>query len=145
MEEWLDKLRKWCSMQERCAWDARKKILQWGGSNTQANQAIRCMVDENFMSEERFIEAYVRSHVEHKKWGPNRVIAGLRSKGISHSKAQKYVGDIPRNKVLDTLNLLVARRAEEVNSNRDRVIRFLINKGYKLQDILDSLTALDSR
>lgn len=145
MEEWLGRLRKWCSIQERCSWDARKKILKWGGSEAQAEQAISQMLDENFMSEERFIEAYVRSHVEYKKWGPNRVLSGLRSKGISASTAQKYVNGVSRKKVLDTLNLLVTRRAEELPNHRDRIIRFLINKGYKLEDILDSLAALDSR
>jgi len=145
MEEWLDRLRKWCSMQERCALDARKKIIQWGGSEDEAEQAIRRMMKEDFMSEERYIQGYVRAHVEYKKWGPYRVVAGLRSKGIPTSQAQIAVDAVSREVVLDTLNELVQRRAAELPDRRDRVIRFLINKGYNLQDILASLAALSSR
>jgi len=145
MEEWLDRLRKWCSMQERCALDARKKIMQWGGSESQVEQAVERMKEENFLSEERFIEAYVRGHVEHKKWGPLRVIAGLRSKGISASKAQRAMEEVPRKVILNGLNHLAQRRAAELTTHRDRVIRYLMNKGYNLQDILDSLAALTPR
>ena len=145
MEEWLGRLRKWCSMQERCTLDARKKILLWGGSEGESEQAIRLMMKEDFMSEERYIQGYVRAHVEYKKWGPYRVVAGLRSKGIPTSQAQIAVDAVSREVVLDTLNELVQRRAAELPDRRDRVIRFLINKGYNLQDILASLAALSSR
>tara|TARA_B100000768_G_C11242513_1_gene360203 strand:- start:12 stop:449 length:438 start_codon:yes stop_codon:yes gene_type:complete len=145
MEEWLDRLRKWCSMQERCALDARRKIIQWGGSEDEAEQAVWRMMKEDFMSEERYIQGYVRAHVEYKKWGPYRVVAGLRSKGIPTSQAQTAVDAVSREVVLDTLNELVQRRAAELPERRDRVIRFLINKGYNLQDILASLAALGSR
>jgi SOS response regulatory protein OraA/RecX len=145
MEEWMDRLRKWSSMQERCPSDARKKVIQWGGSELQAERAIARMEEENFISKERYIEAYLRVHVQHKKWGPNRVFSGLRSKGISASEAQKAVRDIPRDDVLDALNGLVERRASELPERRDRVVRFLLGKGYNLQDILDSLAALTSR
>ena len=145
MEEWLDRLRKWCAMQERCALDARKKIIQWGGSEDEAEQAIRRMMKEDFMSEERYIQGYVRAHVEYKKWGPYRVVAGPRSKGVPTSQAQIAVDAVSREVVLDTLNELVQRRAAELPDRRDRVIRFLINKGYNLQDILASLAALGSR
>ena len=145
MEEWLDRLRKWCSIQERCTLEARRKILQWGGTEVQAEQAISQMQDENFIAEDRFIEAYVRGHVEYKMWGPHKVIAGLRSKGISTSEAQRAMDRVPRKVILDGLNHLAQRRASELQTHRERVIRFLMSKGYNLQDILDSLAALTSR
>ena len=145
MEEWLGRLRKWCSMQGRSTLDARKKILLWGGSEGESEQAIRLMMKEDFISEDRYIEAYVRVHVEHKKWGPYRVVAGLRSKGIPMSRAQIAVDAVSREVVLDALNELVQRRASELPERRDRVIRFLMNKGYNVQDILASLAALGSR
>ena len=83
--------------------------------------------------------------MEHKKWGPYRVVAGLRSKGIPMSRAQIGVDAVSREVVLDALNQLVQRRASELPERRDRVIRFLMNKGYNLQDILASLAALGSR
>ena len=56
-------------MQERCALDARKKIIQWGGSEDEAEQAIRRMMKEDFMSEARYIQAYVRVTCGTQKMG----------------------------------------------------------------------------
>ena len=61
------------------------------------------------------------------------------------SRAQIGVDAVSREVVLDALNQLVQRRASELPERRDRVIRFLMNKGYNLQDLLASLAALGSR
>lgn len=132
-------------MQERSEWDARQKLKRLGASDTEAEQVIQALVVEDFLSETRFLESYIRTHLEHKKWGPAKIANGLISKGFASSRAWEALRKWDQEDFDCVLQALVARRSGELDVDRERVIRFLINKGFSLEAILKCIDAVRTR
>jgi len=60
---------------------------KWAGTegiDALADELIDALVEENLLSDERFVEAFVRSRVNRYQ-GPLKIKAGLRDKGVSDS------------------------------------------------------------
>jgi regulatory protein len=143
MEEWLNKMRKWCSIRERCVYDVRAKLLKAEISETESQQVIARLIEEDFMSENRFLESYIRTHIEFKGWGPHKVASGLKIKGFDSSTAWNAVNSWNQKDFEHALGRLLNRKADEWHENRERVIRFLISRGYRMEDILRQGAALE--
>jgi len=139
MEEWMEKMRRWCSIQERSTFDVRRKLHPQGLSESIVNEVVDALISENFLSNERFLESYVRAHVEYKGWGPMRIMQGLRKKGFSGSQAENAVLSVPKARFKDLLAELIEKRSNELPQNRERVIRFLLNRGFHVNEILRML------
>jgi regulatory protein len=142
MEKWVDQMRKWCSLQERCSWDSRKKMRRWGASNEQIEEVIERLIQENYLSDDRYLEGYVRTHAEYKRWGPQKIVSGLVAKGFSTDQARKALTGLSDQSVANALEHLAKQRAHELPDNKERVIRYLMGKGYGLSDILKCLSSL---
>lgn len=145
LEEWLGKMRRWCSIQERSDWDVRQKLKRLGASEDEVGQVIEALTSENYLSEKRFLEAYVRTHIEHKRWGPARIVNGLIAKGFSSSKAWEVTRNWSHDDFERALQSLIRKRSGELESERERVIRFLLNKGFSLEAILKCIDAERTR
>jgi regulatory protein len=136
MEEWLNKMRKWCSIRERCELDVRTKLKKADVNESELQQLIARLIEEDFMSESRFLESYIRTHIEYKGWGPHKIANGLKIKGFDSSSAWEAVNSWDQKAFESALSRLLERRAGEWKENRERVIRFLVSRGYRMGDIL---------
>ena len=69
-------------------------------------------------------------HHEHKSWGPLKIKAGLASRGVSGSVADRAIHAIPEDQWQASANRLLARREDELETRQDRVIRWLMQRGF---------------
>ena len=114
----------------------------WGASNEQIEAVIERLIQENYLSDDRYLEGYVRTHAEHKRWGPQKIVSGLIAKGFSTDQARNALTGLSDQSVANTLEHLARQRAHELPKNKERLIRYLIGKGYGLGDILKCLSSL---
>lgn len=142
MEEWLNRMRKWCSLRERCEHEVRVKLKKAELSESEIYRVIEQLVQEDFLSESRFLESYIRTHIEYKGWGPQKIANGLKIKGFDSGKAWGAVNSWDRMDFERVLEHVLSRKEEEWNENRERVIRFLVSRGFRLEDILRQGAAL---
>tara|TARA_B100000768_G_scaffold72763_1_gene69775 strand:- start:4647 stop:5195 length:549 start_codon:yes stop_codon:yes gene_type:complete len=143
MEEWVYKMRKWCSLRERCEQELRIKLQKLDVSENEANQVIEQLVREDFLSQSRFLESYIRSHIEYKGWGPYKIVNGLKTKGFDSNEAWGAVNLWDQSDFERALLHLFERKRGEWQDNRERVIRFLVSRGYRMEDILRQGAALE--
>ena len=94
------------------------------------------------MSESRFLESYIRTHIEYKVWCPQKIANGLKIKGFDADKAWGAVNSWDRMDFERVLQRVLSRKEEEWKENRERVIRFLVSRGFRLEDILRQGAAL---
>jgi SOS response regulatory protein OraA/RecX len=66
----------------------------------------------------------------------------LKIKGFDSSKAWNAVNSWDQKDFERVLNRLLERKVEEWQENRERVIRFLVSRGYRMEDILRQGAAL---
>ncbi len=144
-EEWLEKMRRWCSLRERCTWDVEQKLRPHISDKTTVNQIVESLSKEDFLSDDRFLASYVRTHAEHKSWGPRKIVQGLRAKGFSGTRAQQAVANFPESTFQEILAHLIQRRKEDLANNREKVIRFLASRGFSVNDILRGIEEADGR
>lgn len=134
-----DALRKWCASQERSTQDALEKLRRLGVEGGEAAGVIAQLVSEDFLNEGRFAESFVRARAEHKAWGPAKIRAGLRAKGVSSAEIERAMEAQRPGVFSQGLERLVERRAHELPEGRDRVVRWLLGRGFPLGEVLAAL------
>jgi regulatory protein len=138
-ENEADAARKWCSAQERCTQDARERLRRRGVPPEEVEQLVALLVEEDYLNETRFAESFVRARAEHKAWGPAKIRAGLRAKAVDSAVIEQAMS-VQREEVFsEGLERLVARRANELPEGRDRVVRWLLGRGFGLGEVFAAL------
>jgi regulatory protein len=142
------KLEALCAYQERCSYELRQRMRTWGIPAEQQHALLEYLVESNFLSDERFAEAYVSGKISIKKWGRIRITRELRLRKIPEDLIRTCFEQIPDDIYF---NNLVNLAEVKWNSFRDetnqfvrkaKVMRFLQTKGYDFHEIEDCLKAL---
>lgn len=141
----LEKAMRYCSYQERCLLDMEKRFVAWNVKKQDWDRIIDYLLEEDFLNEERYIEAYVRGKFNIKKWGKHKIIAGLMQKRIFGSKVTIALNsEIEEEDYLNTIKTLIEKKTlllEEPDSLklRDKLYRYLLNKGYESDLVVKEL------
>ncbi len=143
--EILQKIERFCAYQERCKHDVEVKLRSLGLSESQINQVSTMLEDEGFVNDERFAETYVRSKLK-SSWGRQKIVSGLASKRIPRDIIAQAVSAINPADYADSLKHAASKwlKANGHKENRrDRLMRFLMSKGYTYGEISESLDDME--
>lgn len=131
------KLESLCAYQERSAHELNQKMIGWGIVENDRNALLANLIEGNFLSEERYAEAFVSGKVRIKKWGRNKIRQELKKKFISQYSIDKAFNQIDGDTYWDNLVHLTERKLEGLikddnpYSKRAKVYRYLTSKGYE--------------
>lgn len=78
----LDKMAKYCAYQERCVKDVTDKLKTFDISPKDKDEILNYLIDNRFVSNERFARAFVRGKINQSGWGLNKIRFHLIQKGI---------------------------------------------------------------
>jgi regulatory protein len=141
----LENLRSWCALRERCTDDVLQRLRRQQVGEAEAEQAVERLRTEGFLDDRRYVEAYVEGHAVGRRWGPARIRAGLRAKRIPDALIAPALARLDPAEARDTLHALARRRADELPAGRERVIRWLLRRGFPLDDVLAAVDAAAHR
>ena len=99
---------------------------------------------EGYLDEARCAESYTRTHLEHKRWGPLKIKAGLRARGLSNAAIDKAVQAVPDQDWQRAADELARRRSGELEEHRDRVFRWLLQRGFPQAIVWTAFDRLES-
>ena len=104
------------------------------------------LIKENYLNEERFARSYTRGKFYIKKWGRNKIKTSLFQKGITEKLIQISFDEIDEKDYKKTLSELIDKTISTYKGikeyqKKQKLIKFLISKGYEYELILDSLEA----
>ena len=139
------KLEALCAYQERCSFELEKKMLQWGMDFEDRNSLLAHLIENNYLSEERFAEAFVSGKVNIKKWGKIKIRQHLKQKHISDYSIKKALSTIEDEVYFANLNKLVDQKRKALSSEKEgypknvKIYRFLSSKGYETDLIKDAV------
>ena len=150
----LARLQKWCGIRDRSEREARLKsdellakipALAPQGVREEVQEAMLIALKEDgFLDDARCAASYARVHHEHKGWGPLKVKAGLMSRGIAGRVADDAIRGIPEDAWREKAELLLRRRQSELEGHRDRVIRWLMQRGFPQHMVWSVLDRVES-
>ena len=140
----LEKAMRYCVYQERCVLDVENRLLAWGLSKSDWDKLIDALIDQDFLNENRYIEDYVRGKFLIKKWGRNKIKAGLLQKKIRGTEVEKNLRGIDEEYYKKTINYLIEKKKALLNQKddlelRDKLYRYLLSKGYESEIVVSEL------
>lgn len=144
-EEAHEKLSTYCAYQERCQWEARRKLYEKGIQGDKAEELLGEMVTEGFIDEERFARAFARGKFKLKKWGRTRIQRELKMREISPRCIQYGLSEIDPEEYYDVLLTQTERKWEKTTEKepykkRFKVSQYLMSKGFE-QDLVQEAIA----
>ena len=94
------------------------------------------LMQEDFLNEERFAEAYVSGKFRIKKWGRVKIKSELKFKKITEYCIKKAINQIDEEEYIETLNYWIDRRTVSSKEKDDfkrkgKIASFLISKGFE--------------
>ena len=93
-DEVLYKLAARCSVSEQCMSDIEAKLAKFDLPEEEKIRILRHLVEEKYVDDERYAEAYVRDKYRFNKWGRIKIAQGLRMKGIDRESIEAAMASI---------------------------------------------------
>jgi regulatory protein len=140
--EIIIRLERYCAYQERCKHEVLKKIDTIGLDDPdKIEDILRHLTALNFLSDSRFVESYIAGKVSIKKWGVNKIKAGLFDKRIDSKLIEIGLTKIDKALYKKNLHSLFDKKKQGLPGYEDdymiksKIMRFLASKGYTAEEI----------
>ena len=104
------KLEALCAYQERCSYELNSKMISWGILENDRNALLADLISNNFLSEERFAEAFVSGKTRIKKWGKIKIRVELKRKQISDYSIKNALDKIDDSIYIENLKHLLEKK-----------------------------------
>lgn len=130
----LKKILHYCSYQDRCVSEVKTKISTFEISSSDKERIMQLLINEGFIDDERFAHTFVRSKINLKKWGVNKIRMSLKMKGISDEIISEALSEIDRDFYREDLMKIL--KAKKINESDDfkrkmKLAQYAIQKGYE--------------
>lgn len=132
----LDKMAKYCAYQERCVKDVTDRLKTFDISQTEKDEILRYLVDNRFVNDERFAQAFVRGKINQSGWGLNKIRFHLLQKGIAKEivveALQGTDEDVYRQRLINILKTKARTvKAENDFEKKRKLAAYAIQKGFE--------------
>lgn len=144
IEKALEKILHFCGYQERNQQEVRKKLYSYGLHKEEVESLVSRMIEENYLNEERYAEAFAGGKFRINKWGRIKIRYELKQKQISDYCIKKGIASIDETDYKKTLQTLFAEKCKVLSSEENRLNRkqkmrfFLLQRGFE-QDLVSDL------
>ena len=150
----LARLQKWCGIRDRTEREARQKMREVMSkmpsppTSAQAEEWeehwMTALLEGGHLDDARCAESYTRVHHEHKGWGPLKIKAGLTARGVNGSLADRALNAVSEAQWQASADRLMARRGDELADHQDRVVRWLMQRGFPQRMVWTALDRLST-
>ncbi|MFO8020928.1 MAG: regulatory protein RecX [Perlabentimonas sp.] len=147
LDKAIDRAQWLCSQQEKCSYDIRKKLIQWGIDSENIQSVIDSLLNDGFIDESRYAVTFAREKARFSKWGPKKIEYALRSKHISDKHIKRALKEAEEFVDKDTLKELLTKKARSVNHKNSydlkvKLLRFGVSRGFEYDDVKSILSTI---
>jgi len=130
------KITHYCAYQERCHQEVKQKLYQLGVKGMQADAYIACLIQENYLNEERFAVQFALGKFRINKWGKRKIEMALQQKQISAYLIRKALQHIDTDAYLDALKKqmqvkLSQNKARSLPELKQKIWSYFLQRGYE--------------
>ncbi len=149
MQEIRSKMEYYCAYQERCYKEVEEKLYSFSANQSEKDQVLTYLIENNFINEERFAQSFVRGKHNYKFWGKNRIVNELKFRNISSRNIQTALKEIPETTYLENFHKLAEKNWESISASKGqkknkKFVDFLLRKGYETSLIYEKLKELEA-
>ncbi|MET7036694.1 regulatory protein RecX [Elizabethkingia miricola] len=144
-QEIKQKLVNYCVYQDRCHKEVEEKMRDFLLIPEAKDEILLYLIKENYLNEERFTRSYIRGKFYIKHWGKQKIKSQLKIKGISEKlistcMSEIYDDDYEKQIKLFAEKLLPTYKGLNDFQKKNKLIRFLVTKGYEYELIIENIT-----
>lgn len=135
-EQALQKLKHYCAYQERCHSEVNEKLYNLGVWKRDHDAIIACLIEEDYLNEERFAIAFAGGKWRMKQWGRTKIKYELKQKKVSGYCIKKALMQVEDEEYLIALEKLAkekyaALKAEQYLVRKKKTMDYLVRKGFE--------------
>ena len=128
--------------------DIRQKMARWDLPEGAEDRIVHRLLNERYIDEQRYACAFVRSKFRFNRWGRDKIVRGLRLKGISDDNISLALEELKPDEAVATLKELLRAKARNLKykDHYDRyakLIRFALSRGFSMDDAGRCIRELD--
>ena len=138
----------YCAYQERCYKEVEEKLYSFSVSQSEKEEVLTYLIENNFINEERFAQSFVRGKHNYKFWGKNRIVNELKFRNLSSRIIEIALKEISEVTYLQNFHALAEKNWETIKEAKGqkknkKFVDFLLRKGYETSLIYDKLNELN--
>ena len=135
-EEALQKLKHFCSYQERSHYETQQKLYSLGLYKKDVEILLTQLIEENYLNEERYAKAFVSGRFRIKQWGRIKIKYELQQHKVSSYNVNKALKTINEIDYLATLQALAEKKwaslkSEQYLNRQAKTTSFLMQRGFE--------------
>ena len=139
-DEILYKLAARCSVSEQCLSDIEAKLSRYDLTEEEHTRILRHLVEEKYVDDRRYAEAYVKDKYRFNKWGRIKIAQGLRLKGIDNETIKSAMETIDEEEYLSILRDLIKAKRKSTRGTSEyeingKLTRFATGRGFEFTAI----------
>jgi regulatory protein len=149
-EQALQKLRHYCSYQERCHAEVKEKLYSFGLFKQVVEECISQLIEEDYLNEERFAIQFAGGKFRMKQWGRAKIKHELKMKRVSEYCIRKGLQEIDEEQYLKTASKLAAQKWRTIKGQgitrfvkTQKTTVWLMQKGFEPEVIRKALAEIE--
>jgi regulatory protein len=131
--EALQKLQHYCAYQERSPFEVKRKLGLIKLPKERHEEVIATLMEENFLDEYRFAEAFTRGKLNQKHWAPKRIRMGLQEHRIPRVTIDRILNQIDPELIEKNAVYLVDRWFS--SKTKEQLTAAMQRRGYSFEII----------
>ena len=131
--EALQKLQHYCAYQERSPFEVKRKLSLIKLPGKHHEEVIATLMEENFLDEYRFAEAFVRGKLNQKHWAPRRISAGLQEHRIPSVTIDRILSQVDPTLIENNALYLADRWLN--SKTKEQLTAAMQRRGYSFEMI----------
>lgn len=135
-EELFHKAASYCSISEHCIADVEQKLFLWKVEKEMSNEIIKKLIEDDFINEKRFSEAFVRDKFRFNKWGKMKIGLALREKKIDKTIIENALNVIDVGEYEEMLAQLLKNKLQTIKydyeyEKQGKLFKYAQSKGFE--------------
>lgn len=143
-EQALSALMRLASRGEKSSGDALRLMQMWGVDPESRAGILKALIDQRFIDDRRYAQAYVREKSKLNGWGAYKIGQMLAAKGIDRKTADEALSQIAGNVSSGRLREMLERKLRTLKDEdpyklKAKLIRYGLSLGYGYDEVCEEV------
>ena len=139
----LESLMRLCARAERSSGDALRLMKGWEVPSEQRAGVLRQLIEQRFIDDRRYAEAFVREKCNLSAWGEYKIRTALKRKGIADEIIAQALAQLNPEQNRERLTQRLQRKAKSIKYDtiyqlKTKLIRYGASLGFSLDEVIES-------
>ena len=141
--ETQNKAMQLCSRREYCRKEMFDKLVSWGCTFAEASDVVEFLVEQKFVDERRYTEAFVKDKLRFNKWGRVKIAYMLRGQNIDRNMIVEVLSEIDEAEFKQILAGELQKKYKTIRGNifeiKGKLFRFAASRGFEAEMINEAI------